>query len=137
MRHFILFGVVLLIIAQACDSDENPGVPSLAGIVMASGSPVSDASVTLANDASTYTTTTGPDGKFSFIDLRKDEYILTVMAQGSNDEFIQYQKNVRVLNSNSEQAIELPKATTLLEPSNVTGRSVDIKWSKSNVPDFL
>src|SRR6186713_1165195 len=126
-----------LVCFQACQSDEPEGIPGLTGIVTSLGAPVPNAAVTLANDVVNYGTTTGPDGKFVFNGIDKGEYILTVKAEDQNSKFIQYQKNVSVLSETSEEEIELPKGVTLLEPSNVTDSSVELKWTRSTLPNFL
>jgi len=122
---------------QACQSDEPEGIPGLTGIVTSLGEPVPNAAVTLSNDAVNYGQTTGLDGKFVFTGIDKGEYILTVKAEDQNSKFIQYQKNVSVLSETSEEDIELPEGVTLLEPSKVTDSSVELKWTKSTIPNFL
>lgn len=107
------------------------------GVVTASGDPVVNASVILANDNSNHVTTTGADGRFALDDVDQGDYVLTIKAETENNKFIQYQKNVRVLQENSEQTIELPAGVTLHEPSNVTDRSIELTWSKSTIPNFL
>lgn len=132
-----MFYLFALVCFQACQSDATEGIPGLTGTVTSLGEPVPNASVTLVNDVINHSTTTGADGKFSFTDIEKGEYILTVKAEDETSKFIQYQKNVSVLNEISQENIQLPEGVTLLEPSTVTDHSVELKWTKSEISNFL
>jgi hypothetical protein len=133
-----LLQLLVAVFLLSCDSDDE-STPGLKGIVINSSRlPVIGANVFLFDDTGDFhQTTTADDGRFSFTQMAPGEYILKVQSTEANGSFMELQKNVTIASTESDQTLELPVGVTLFEPETIADHSVEVKWNKSGLDNFL
>ena len=136
MRYPTLFLITVLIFSCSVEpTTENHY--KISGIVYQHDQPISDAQVELLkNENVIQTTSTDYNGYFELLNVPASDYTLVTNKSYENGSFVEMPVELNVNDTIYLDTLLLPDPVQLYPPSDITNKSVSLKWSAYQPENF-
>jgi len=131
----IFFLIAILFLSCKEESVTPTSGYSVSGTVYSKGNLVEGASISIKN-SSNLKTRTDVNGKFKLLNIPKGNHELTISKSSAEGGFSERTASITVEDDMTIDNLILPVGVILYEPTEITDRTLKLKWSQTDASDF-
>jgi len=138
MKYKFVFIILFSLIVTSCKNDSTEpehNYYKVSGTVISGGIPIVNATISLDKRAN-LSTQSNSSGYFEISNVPKGNYTLYIDKTNSDGSFLTKNSSVSVNEDLLMQALILPKAVRLFQPTVITESTIEIHWSPTDANDF-